>query len=252
MANEVKGNLQFNEMLYSEIGEDINVANSKNISIAALESCGNIRHMVNHAVRIITKLTPWHLAKVQKYVGSLEGRSNNQIYTKFVTINLSDIYEVGNEELTNCFNWICGMLINPVDDYTYSLWCDAMSEKRFSIERYNRNEKTGTVNSITFRFIIMKYNGVWKQTDNEVSVKRARPAETLEEQQEEFAATEENKPVKKPTKKPASKKTPSTVKKSAKKPAKVEAAAKEADEADKNEYTEDDTYSYKLGDALKK
>jgi len=246
MANEVKGNLQFNEMLYSEIGEDINVANSKNVSIAALESCGNIRRMVNHAVRIITKLTPWHLAKVQKYVGSLEGRSNNQIYTKFVTINLSDIYEVGNEELTNCFNWICGMLINPVDDYTYSLWCDAMSEKRYSIERYNRNEKSGTVNSITFRFIVMKYNGVWKRLDTEVNVKRTRPAETLEEQQEEFAASEENKPVKKPAKKPANKKKAPAAKKSVK----VE-DAKEA-EADTNEYTEDDTYSYKIGDALKK
>lgn len=245
MANEVKGNLQFNEMLYSELGEDIDVTNNK-ISIAALESCGDIRRMVNHAVRIITKLTPWHMAKIQKYVGSLEG-SNNQIYTKFVTINLSDVYKVGNEELTNCFNWICGMLTNQIDDYTYSLWCDAMSEKRYSIERYNRNEKS--VNSITFRFIVMKYNGIWKQTDNVVSVKRTRPAETLEEQQKEFAALEENKRVKKITK-PASKKTSSTAKKPAKKPAKVETVAKEADEADKNEYTEDDTYSYKLGDAL--
>lgn len=251
MANEVKGNLQFNEMLYSELGEDIDVANSK-ISMAALESCGDIRRMVNHAVRIITKLTPWHLAKVQKYVGSLEGRSNNQIYTKFVTINLSDIYEVGNEDLTNCFNWICGMLVIPFDDYTYSLWCDAMSEKRYSIERYNRNEKTGAVNSITFRFIVMKYNGIWKQTDNEVSVKRARPAETLEEQQKEFAALEENKRVKKPTKKPANKKPSPAAKKPTNKPAKAETVAKEADEADKNEYTEDDTYSYTLGDALKK
>lgn len=247
MANEVRG-LQFNEMLYSELGEDIDVANSK-ISMAALESCGDIRHMVNHAVRIITKLTPWHLAKVQKYVGSLDDRSNNQIYTKFVTINLSDIYEVGNEDLTNCFNWICSMLVIPFDDYTYSLWCDAMSEKRYSIERYNRNEKTGAINSITFRFIVMKYNGIWKQTDNEVSVKRARPAETLEEQQKEFAAFEESKRVKKITK-PASKKTPPTAKKPVKKPAKVEPVAKEADEADKNEYTEDDTYSYTLGDAL--
>lgn len=250
MANEVKGNLQFNEMLYSEIGEDIDVTNNK-ISIAALESVGDVRHMVNHAVRIITKLTPWHLAKVQKYVGSLEGRSSNQVYTKFVTINLSDIYEVGNEELTNCFNWICGMLINPVDDYTYSIWCDAMSEKRYSIERYNRNEKSGTVNSITFRFIVMKYNGVWKQPDTEVSVKRSRPAETLEEQQEEFAAAEENKPVKKPIKKPVNK-NKSTAKKPAKKPAKKVEAAKEAGDAGTNEYTEDDTYSYKLGDALNK
>ena len=251
MANEVKGNLQFNELLYSEIGEDIDVTNNK-ISMAALESVGDVRHMVNHAVRIITKLTPWHLAKVQKYVGSLEGRSSNQVYTKFVTINLSDIYEVGNEELTNCFNWICGMLTIPVDDYTYSIWYDAMSEKRYSIDRYNRNEKTGKVNSITFRFIVMKYNGAWKPIDSDVNVKHIRPVETLEEQQKEFAVAEEKKLIKKTNKKPVGKKKTPTAKNPAKRPTKNVEAVEKVEEADTNEYTEDDTYSYKLGDALKK
>ena len=249
MANEVKGNLQFNELLYSEIGEDIDVVNNKNV--AGMDQYGEMRHMVNHAVRIITKLTPWDLAKVQKLVVNLDGRS--QVYIKFVTINLDDVYAVGNEELTKCFDYICEMLTSTsIIDNLYSLWCDAMSERRYSIDRYNRNEKTGKVNSITFRFIVMKYNGAWKPIDSDVNVKRIRPVETLEEQQKEFAVAEEKKLIKKTNKKPVGKKKTPTAKNSAKRPTKNVEVVEKVEEADTNEYTENDTYSYKLGDALKK
>lgn len=233
--DEVKvGKLQFNDLLYSEIGEDMKLEPKEGFE--GLEHYGSMKRKVFHYVRVITKLCPWDKAVVKKHIVDLMN-GKDKVYIKYVTVRLSDVKEVGSKNLDEAFDYIVKMLTaTNIEDVLYNAWQDAMCERRFSIERVLENEKH-EITAITFRFIATKFNDTWRdQTKNETErvVTRIRRPETIEEEQKEFAKSQEMK-QQKPKKTNISKKT--------KKPAEVEEKkAKKDEDRDEEVFT--------IGDAI--
>lgn len=194
---EVK-EIQFNELLYSEIG-DTQVLKPKE-GLEGLEQYGNMKNKVAHVVKVVTKLCPWYKASVKKVVVDLKN-GKDQVYIKYVTVRMSDVKDVGNKELDRCFEYLRHMLTaKNIDDALYSAWADAMCERRFCIERIGENS-AGELTSVTFRFVVTKYNGSWKTDEVEREVGRNRRPKTVEE----HAKAE---PKKKEDEKPAAKQAP--------------------------------------------
>lgn len=211
---EVRGKLQFKDMLYSEYGmSDKSTTYCSQEDEKGLLGYGDMKRLVSYACKVITKFCPWNKCEVtKKEVAMGDG---NAVVIKWVKIKFAEIEATKNEALINCYKNVQKMLLwkqNGIPELMYALWSDAMTEKRFCIDRYTSPDKDGNISAITFRFIATKWNGSWEEPKDEVpevKVTKPEPKPVAEEQHK----TPKNKPakkkeVKKAEAKPSPKKLP--------------------------------------------
>ena len=186
-----KGKLQFKDMLYSEYGKDADIQDT------GLELFGDMKRKVSYAAKVITKYCPWNKAIVTKKE-VLMADGVNSVCVKWVKVKLQDILDTKNKQLIECFEYISSMIKNENNNLLYTLWTDAMSEKKYNIDAFSFDSKSGQVLSITFRFVMTKWNGSWEESTTEKEVEFTKPAPKKEKEQIK-------KPAKSAVKKPAKK-----------------------------------------------
>ena len=166
MLNEVgsKGEkLQFNEMLYSDIG----TLCSNPMDEKCLEGYVKLRNRTITACKILLKYCPWERAEIALKIIKQED-SDSLLYVKDITINTSDVLATGCRVLIDSWTLFCKMVCSE-SDALQTAWIDILSTQKVSIETYTSEdigpEPIDKVASITFRFLAVKYHNTWDKPE---------------------------------------------------------------------------------------